>query len=562
MTVTDAPAGSPAFPVHWDDPADANFTYTTDMMHNPDPMSPLQQSLQPSTFYGWQKAMREFGMPFKAMHVRFQNFYQYDRVEMIEPASPEEARAGGEALEATMKVEVARLGDRWENEHLPRTRQIIDRFIAMEHDSATASLVDIAAMLDEFENLRAELWTIHFRTVLPMMLAMQTYDELYADLFGGTEADAHILLGGRLTRSVAAGIGLSDLAATARAAGLDRLIIETPLESLIQELRMSEDGRAVLDELGRYLDEFGYRSDLFDIMTPTWRENLLIPLAAVRAYLMNGFNTSADHDAKARAADEALNAARGRLASYPEPVRQQFEAMVRAGRVAASLQEDHNFYIDQHSVAWTRLLFLQIGGRLAAAGVLDSRDDIFMIRLDEIRDLLSNPIDDSIRGQTRKTVAERGAGIEHAMTLTPPPFLGPPPEAPTEDNVIVRGMDRFWGAPPRPAEGPGQLMGNAGSRGVATGEAFVAHNLSDATNLQPGQILIAMTTMPAWTPFFGVAAAVVTETGGPLSHCAVVAREYGIPAVVGAAGAMSAIQPGQRITVDGGRGIVLLNPDE
>jgi pyruvate,water dikinase len=185
-----------------------------------------------------------------------------------------------------------------------------------------------------------------------------------------------------------------------------------------------------------------------------------------------------------------------------------------------------------------------------------------MLRLDEIRDLLSNPIDDSIRGQTRKTVAERGAGIEHAMTLTPPPFLGPPPEAPTEDNVIVRGMDRFWGAPPRPAEGPGQLMGNAGSRGVATGEAFVAHNLSDATNLQPGQILIAMTTMPAWTPFFGVAAAVVTETGGPLSHCAVVAREYGIPAVVGAAGAMSAIQPGQRITVDGGRGIVLLNPDE
>ena len=83
----------------------------------------------------------------------------------------------------------------------------------MEHDSATAPLADIASMLGEFEELRAELWTIHFRTVLPMMLAMQIYDEFYADLFGGTEADAHALLGGRLTRSVAAGIGLSDLAA-------------------------------------------------------------------------------------------------------------------------------------------------------------------------------------------------------------------------------------------------------------------------------------------------------------------------------------------------------------
>jgi pyruvate,water dikinase len=562
MTVTDVPASNPAFPVHWDDPADAYVTYTTDMMHNPDPMSPLQQTLQPSTFYGWQKAMREFGMPFKAMHVRFQNFYQYDRVEMIEPASPEEAKAGGEALEATMKREVGSLADRWNDEHLPRTRQIIDRFIAIERDSASAPLADIASMLGEFEEIRAELWTIHFRIVVPMMLGMQIYDELYTDLFGGTEADAHVLLGGRLTRSVAAGIGLSDLAANARAAGLDRLMIETPLDSLIQQLRMSEDGRAFLDDLGRYLDEFGYRSDLFDIMTPTWRENPLIPLSTVRWYLVNGFNARGDHDAKARAADEALDAARGRLASYPEPVRQQFEAMVAAARVAAALQEDHNFYIDQHSVAWTRLLFLQVGKRLVSAGVLELPDDIFMLRLDEIRDLLGSPISDSNPRQTRATVAERRAGMEHARTLTPPPFLGPPPEAPTEDNVIARGMGNFWGLPPRPAEEPGQLMGNAGSRGVATGEAFLARNLSEATALQPGQILVAMTTMPAWTPFFGVAAAIVTETGGPLSHCAVVAREYGIPAVVGAAGAMSAIQPGQRITVDGGRGIVLLNPDE
>ena len=69
---------------------------------------------------------------------------------------------------------------------------------------------------------------------------------------------------------------------------------------------------------------------------------------------------------------------------------------------------------------------------------------------------------------------------------------------------------------------------------------------------------IALTTMPAWTPLFGIAAAVVTETGGALSHCAVVAREYGLPAVVGAYGATTVIATGQRITVDGERGIVML----
>jgi pyruvate,water dikinase len=549
----------PAFPVHWDDPADATLSYTTDQMHNPDPMCPLAQSLQASTFEGWMAAVREYGMPFKAMHIRFQNFYQYEHAEMFEPASPEEAAAGEQALEATMKREVARLSDRWEGEHLPRTRQIIDRFIAMERSIATAPLADVEAMLHDFERLRAELWTIHFRTVFPMMIAMQSYDELYADLFGD-DGDSHALLVGRPTPSLASSIGLSDLAASARDAGLDGLIVDTPLDTLVQQLRMSEEGRAFLDQLGHYLDEHGYRSDLFEIMTPTWREDPSIPLGTVRGYLMNGFDARADHDAKARSAEAALESARQRLSSYPEPVRQQFEALVQFARYAAYLQEEHNFQIDQKSVSWTRYVFLQVGRRLVAAGLLTEPADIFMFELGEIRKLLGQPIDDGTRAATQATVADRRAALEHAKTLTPPPFLGPPPEAPKADNVMTRSMGRFWGGGPQIADAPDQLKGNAGSRGVATGEAFVARSLSEATALKPGQILIATTTMPAWTPYFGVAAGIVTETGGPLSHCAVVAREYGIPAVVGAAGAMTAITSGQRITVDGDRGIVFLNP--
>jgi pyruvate,water dikinase len=559
MTVTDAPTDTPLFPVHWDDPADANLTYTTDRMHNPDPMCPLAQSLQATTFEGWLAAMQGFGMPLKAMHIRFQNAYQYERVEMIEPATPEEAAAGEQALEDTMKHEVARLADRWEGEHLPRTRQIIDRFIAMERSIATAPLADVESMLHEFEQLRAELWTIHFRTVFPMMIAMQSYDELYADLFGD-DGDSHALLVGRLTPSVASSIGLSDLATFARDKGLDGLIVDTPLDTLVQQLRMSEEGRAFLDQLGHYLDEHGYRSDLFDILTPTWREDPSVPLGTVRGYLMNGYDARTDHDAKARSADAALESARQRLSSYPEPIRQQFEALVQAARFAAFVQEEHNFQIDQKCISWTRYLFLQVGRRLVAAGLLNDPADIFMFELGEIRSLLGQPIDDATRDATQATAVDRKSALEHAKTLTPPPFLGPPPEPPKMDNVLIRGMGRFWGGGPQVADAPDQLKGNAGSRGIATGEAFVAHSLSQATALKPGQILIATTTMPAWTPYFGVAAGIVTETGGPLSHCAVVAREYGIPAVVGAAGAMTAITSGQRITVDGDRGIVFLNP--
>jgi pyruvate,water dikinase len=295
-------------------------------------------------------------------------------------------------------------------------------------------------------------------------------------------------------------------------------------------------------------------------MTPTWREDPSIPLGTVRGYLMNGFDARADHDAKARSAEAALESARQRLSSYPEPIRQQFEALVQAARFAAFVQEEHNFQIDQKCISWTRYLFLQVGRRLVAAGLLNDPADIFMFELGEIRSLLGQPIDDATRDATQATAVDRKSALEHAKTLTPPPFLGPPPEPPKMDNVLIRGMGRFWGGGPQVADAPDQLKGNAGSRGIATGEAFVARSLSEATGLKPGQILIATTTMPAWTPYFGVAAAIVTETGGPLSHCAVVAREYGIPAVVGAAGAMTAIQDGQRITVDGDRGIVFLTP--
>ena len=155
---------------------------------------------------------------------------------------------------------------------------------------------------------------------------------------------------------------------------------------------------------------------------------------------------------------------------------------------------------------------------------------------------------------------EVALAVRSARTLTPPPFTGAaPPEPPPTGNPMERANARFFGGPPQQADTPGQLKGNAGCRGVATGIARVARTLEEATRVLPGEILVAVTTMPAWTPLFGIAAAVVTETGGPLSHCAIVAREYGIPAVVGAYGATRAITTGQRVTVDRGTGIVTLN---
>jgi pyruvate,water dikinase len=547
-------------PVRWDDPADGGSTLFPDLMHFPHPLSPLTQTaLFPPFEAGFSAAADEYGAPMRAIRCHFRNHYWFGKPEFVAPTAGVEGRAGAVETEDVMTTEAGRLMERWREEHLPRVRAHLDRLAAM--DIYGASTAELAALFDEVDDIQRDLWAVHFRIVGPMTLAMQLFDELYVDLFGGDEADAHALIVGLPSESIRAAIGLSDLAAAAREAGLAALILETTDAELTAQLQAGEPGREFLLRLDRYLDAYGLRQDLFDFATPTWREDPTIALAAVRSYLRSGYDAQAAHEEIARRADAAIAAARERLAVYPAAVRERFEALLATARAAHFLQEEHNFYLDQQGLASVRLVFVRVGGRLVAADALDAADDVFMLTLDEVKAATTNerasPLD------LRAIVGERRAELAWAWTLTPPPFIGEPPAAPPpSDNPMALGNDRFWGAPPPPGAAPNELRGNAGSRGTATGMARVARTLAEATTLQPGEVLVAITTMPPWTPLFGVAAAVVTETGGPLSHCAIVAREYGIPAVVGARGATSAIRTGQVVTVDGGRGVVILGEAE
>ena len=110
-------------------------------------------------------------------------------------------------------------------------------------------------------------------------------------------------------------------------------------------------------------------------------------------------------------------------------------------------------------------------------------------------------------------------------------------------------------------DGDGQaLKGVAGSAGVVRGPAKVVRSLAEAARLQPGDVLVTERTLPPWTPLFGIAAAVVTDIGGVLSHCAIVAREYRIPAVVGTGRATKTFHDGQLLEVDGDAGTVRVVP--
>jgi phosphoenolpyruvate synthase/pyruvate phosphate dikinase len=130
-------------------------------------------------------------------------------------------------------------------------------------------------------------------------------------------------------------------------------------------------------------------------------------------------------------------------------------------------------------------------------------------------------------------------------------LLGEPP-----DDPVGRMMGRFVGEPQEAQTDPNVLRGNAGSAGKIRGPARVVLALAEAGELKLGDVLVTETTTPPWTPLFATASAVVTDTGGVLSHCAVVAREYRIPAVVGTGEATKVIKDGQLLEVDGDAGVV------
>jgi pyruvate,water dikinase len=178
---------------------------------------------------------------------------------------------------------------------------------------------------------------------------------------------------------------------------------------------------------------------------------------------------------------------------------------------------------------------------------------VFWLKWDEL--LASAPTLDAGQhlGDYRALVARRRAAWNRQRAQTPPVAL------PLKDGARLFGIDFSSVMPARSDQPEGDLLkGIAASPGQVTSQARVIHGPDEFAQMRPGDILVARITTPAWTPLFALAAGVVTDVGGPLSHSSIVAREYHIPAVLGTGVATERLSSGQRITVDGDAGTVLV----
>ena len=282
---------APDFPVSWPNLEDAARTWTMDPIHFPRPLSPLFRSLWGPAFTdGLNRAARELLSPGFELRVAFQNGYYYESVEITEPTS-DGALAASRVTEAALDRAIAELMERWQQEWLPRLTTTHDRLRSADVSDGSPALL---SLLDEVEAIVREDWLIHFRIVWPSMLAMQRFDDLYADLFGdGEEADGHALLVGHPATSTLAGIDLSDLAASARTLGLADLILSVPPDEVLAQLEMSDAGRNLSVAITDYLDRYGLQQDLFDYALPTWQEDPAIAAGLLQAYLRAGVDAGA-----------------------------------------------------------------------------------------------------------------------------------------------------------------------------------------------------------------------------------------------------------------------------
>jgi phosphohistidine swiveling domain-containing protein len=543
----------PEFPVIWESPDDDRLFWARDTMHFPDQMNELEGELvtRVAHTHGFTRASEAYDMPIRLQPRRINTYYYMAVAPVIVP--PEETKAMEERAREKLEDAMARLGRTWSGDYLPEIQEYLRDWDGF--DLRSASMPELLSHLDETLTRFQRLWEIHFNVAFPMLMAVSIFEEFYSDLFDSERAfDAYRLLQGLDNKTVESGRMLWRLSRRALEMPEVREILEERAAAdVVPALEGSAEGRQFLTEFEAYLDEYGHRGDKWGVSYPTWAENPTPVVKMLKDYITQpGGGPDEELAALAAERERYLAETRERLAGYPQAVRDQFETLLKAAVEGMVLSEDHGFWIDFNSTARVRKVFVELGRRFAEAGVVEEPGDVFHLTINEIRETAEQ----LPQLDRRDLVARRKAEMERFGSMQPPPTLGTPPPGPPPDNPLNRALGKFFGGPPQQQDEPNVLQGNPGSPGLVSGRARVLRSLPETGGLEEGEILVAETTAPPWTPLFATAAAVVTDTGGVLSHCAVVAREYRIPAVVGAAMATSTIKDGQRIEVDGDKGIV------
>ena len=454
----------------------------------------------------------------------------------------------------------------WREFSHPRYERVIQDWSAtpVGELSGEELLAGVQALLDA-----GAVYYTAVQSIIPIAATSEMSFRAYYDKVVRRDGDppAQTFLLGYDSEPIRAEKSLYDLAAWARGVpGLAAAILNAPTAALAEAQRTGNAPAGVDPALWQHwhprfqdhLGRFGHAVYNLDFVTPVPADDPAPLLETVKFYLRGQGSDPHERQRLSAARREDLTSrAVERLGPRRRAV---FLRLLRWAQNANPIREDA---LADVGLAWPllRRMLFELGRRLVGSGVIAEPADVFWLRHWELRSAvefgLAGPGEPAAVAITGAERPVRAGAVEERKRL----WRGQARAAAPQLLPESRWMERAFGSmmPAGPQDQAGDVIRGAGaSSGRVTAPARVLSGPQDFAQMVPGNVLVARITTPAWTSLFAMASAVVTDVGGPLSHSSIVAREYGIPAVLGTGVATQRLTSGQRIRVDGDAGTVTI----
>jgi pyruvate,water dikinase len=447
---------------------------------------------------------------------------------------------------------------RWADDARPHYAKVVGEWAG--RDLAATPSTDLLAGARKIVKAAASHYVTIQTGILPVaMMSEVAFTTVYNRLFKRQDDPAALtFLLGFDSAPIQAEKSLYDLASWARthpelAAYLERASskeIAQAFASTLAPITDAKDWREFAARFAQHLERFGHT--IYDLdFASTVPADDPGPLLETLKYFLSG-QARSPYERQATATRARLAATEDTLARRKGLRLRILRSLVSTAQRYAPLREDA---LADVGLGWPMLrrMLRELGRRMVAAGAIAQPDDVFCLQLDEARAAAAALDAGRAVGSYSHAVAERRATHEIERSVTPPVAL------PIKDRTRFLGVDFTRWMPARTGQKAGKTIAGIGaSPGRVSGIARVIHGPDEFHEMQPGDILVAKITTPAWTSLFALASGVVTDVGGPLSHSSIVAREYHIPAVLGTGVATERLHSGQRISVDGDAGTVTI----
>ena len=540
---------------------DRNIFWFRDDLHQPYPISPMgMTTIQKHHAWGYHVASEQTQLPpSKGAHVKVYKGRVYLGFALIDDPAEVAQRAQdfGRLVEYCM--------DHWKEYYHKYISEVIANLNSLAAvDGNRLTTPHLLDYLKKSEEINRRHWEIHFILMYPADTVYLEF-EAFCKKHGLEEKDFVAMLKGFTSMPAQTDEELWSLARMAQEAGLRDTLVNTPTESLLETLKSKPEAREWRQRFDGFLQVHGNRISAahLDVIFSTWREDPTPVLETLKSYFSRidaGWDLLRARRAVVQQREQAVAEFEKRISPEDKPA---FQRLLAVAQDVYAYQEDHGFYIDQGSTAALHNSLAACGRRLHGFGLLERADDVFFLNYSELVEILSDLSRNEKIGTYHHQalvpplIKERKENWAMARQADAPLTVGSVPSTMTDPIAIkVFGIVDEVLHPKGEKEVVERLEGFPGASGVVEGPARVILSFEEFPTLQSGDILICPYTSTAWTPLFLKIAGVVTDTGGMLTHAAIAAREYGIPAVVGTWNATNSIRDGDIVRVDGNTGVV------